>query len=287
MQVSLFTKVLSERPFEDVIEIAADLGFDAIEPRGREPHLPVDTPPDAVADYAEKLEARDLNVAGLATYTGGYDDCSDAEREAELEDLRRYCSMAETLGCDLVRHNPGGPAEHRASESDYETAATWMRRAADVAAEHGVRLGMEIHHGSLIETAAGTVDLIERIDRPNVGAIHDAGNMYIADVEYGKDSIETLGDRVFQVHCKGERRVEDADRAGGFELETRHGREAFQHTFLEDGANDHAPAIAALAERGYSGHLSVECHRPSDGEWSDVDIAEHELAQLRKLIESA
>lgn len=286
MQTSLFTKVLSDRPLEDVIEIAADLGFDAIEPRGREPHLPVDTPPGRVAEYADQIEATGLDVACLATYTGEYVDGSDADREAELTDLERYCEMATTLDCDLVRHNPGGPAEYQAADADYELAAEWMRRAADLAAEYDVGLAMEIHHGSLIESASGTNKLLDLIDRDNVGAIHDAGNMYIADVPYGRESVRELGDRIFHVHCKGERRVDDPDLPGAFELETKHGREGFQHTLLEEGANDHEPAVETLREIGYDGYLSVECHRHTDETWSDVEIAEHELDRVRALMET-
>ena len=45
-----------------------------------------------------------------------------------------------------------------------------------------IKIIMEIHNNSLIETADSALRLLDMIDR-NVGLIHDAGNMYI-DTDY-------------------------------------------------------------------------------------------------------
>lgn len=129
----------------------------------------------------------------LATYTGHYADPtkSDTDREADLDALDHYCDLAAALDCDLIRHNPSDLPEHRAENADYERAATWLRRAADRAAGDNVRLAVELHSVTVVESVSVAVDLFERIDRENVCAIHDAGNMYIFDVGYGADSVAT------------------------------------------------------------------------------------------------
>ena len=43
MKTVLFTKVLAERSLTEAIEIAEEIGYDGVEPMGREPHLPPDT----------------------------------------------------------------------------------------------------------------------------------------------------------------------------------------------------------------------------------------------------
>lgn len=287
MRTAVFTKLFADRDLEETVSLVADRGFDAVEPMCRNPHLSVDTPPERVDQLREQLDGHGLDVACLGTYTGHYDGKSPDEREAELDDLSRFLEMADTLGCDLVRHNPGGPPQYEASDDDYTETADWMRRAADMAAEHDIRLTLELHGGSLAESATGAMKLLDLIDRPNYGVTHDAGNMYIADVPFGHESIETLRDRILHVHVKGERRIEDPTLEGAFEFETRNGIETFQHTLLDEGANCHEPVFEALRDIGYDGYASVECHRQTSDEWTDTAIAEYELDRISDLLERA
>ncbi|WP_435320862.1 sugar phosphate isomerase/epimerase family protein [Haloarchaeobius sp. TZWSO28] len=285
MKTALFTKVLGERSLTEVVDIAAEMGYDGVEPMGREPHLPPETPLDQVEHLRARLDEHGLDVPCFATYTGGYVDTTDEEREAALADLRHCLEIATTLDCGLVRHSVEGPPVRHAVESDFETAAAWFRRAADLADEYDIRLAVEIHAHKLTETTESTLKLLEMVDRDNVGAIHDAGNMFIVDAPYGPETVERLGDRLFHVHVKDERRVDDDSLPGTFELETRHGLELFQPRRLGDGDVDHRPLIAALADAGYDGSLTVECHVPTDDPDSDLDVARHELAVLREYLD--
>ncbi len=190
------------------------------------------------------------------------------------------------MEADLLRHGVRGPPERHAEPHQYEEAAAWYQQAADLAADYGKTLGIEIHAHTLTETAQTTADLIDEIDRGNVGAIHDAGNMYIVDTDFGRESIEILGDRLVHVHVKDELRVDDADRRGAFESETPNGTERFQPRLLGHGGADHGELIAALAAHGYDGYLSNECHMPTDDVWTDVAIAAHEREAMDRLIET-
>lgn len=282
MKTALFTKVLAERSLTEAIEIAGEIGYDGVEPMGREPHLPPDTSLDRAREFRALLDEHGLEVPCLATYTGGYVDVSDDEREAELADLERYLELADALDCDLVRHGVGGPPVREVAESDFEVAASWLGRAADRAAEHDVRLAVEIHAHKLTETTESTLKLLDTVGRDNVGAIHDAGNMYIVDAPYGPETVDRLGDRLFHVHVKDERRVDDDSLPGVFELETRHGPELFQPRRLGEGAVDHRPLFEALAESGYDGSLTAECHVPTDDADADIAVARHERDALRE-----
>lgn len=282
MQISLFSKVLADRPLHEAIRRAAEMGFDGVEIMARSPHFPVETPVSEARRLREQLDEYGLSVPCLATYTGGYGDASRAESEDELARLEGFLELSVALDCDLVRHGPNGPQPHEATADDFERAAGWMRRAADLAAEYGRTLAVEIHAGKLTETAESTLRLLELIDRENVGAIHDAGNMFITDDDYGPASVERLGEQLEHVHVKDERRVDDERLPGAFTVDTQRGPRAFQPRLLGDGAVDHEPLVRALEEAGYEGHLTAECH-VAQGEGDDVRIAEHELAALRRL----
>jgi sugar phosphate isomerase/epimerase len=282
---SVFTKIFADRTLSDTFEIAADIGFDGVEPMCREPHASEDTSPEQVRDWKDQLADLGLSVPCLATYTGHYVGKDDDECEAELDSLERFLEMADVLDCDLVRHWTGGPSLYEAGDEHFEEAAHWMRRAADRAAAYDKTLAIEIHAGGLTETADSTVNLLERIDRDNVGAIHDAGNMYIVDTDFGSESVSTLADWLSHVHVKDEVRVDDGSLPGAFEVETRHETETFRHTMLGQGETDHEPLFEALVERGYDGYVSAECHVPQNEAGDDTVIAKHELREIDALLE--
>lgn len=286
MKTAIFTKVFGDQRLDDVIDSAADLDYDAVELMCREPHFGVETDDERALDLKARLDANDLDVACLATYTGKYVGKTDDEREAALERLTRFLELAEIVDCPRVRHGPGGPPSRNADDEAYRTAAKWMRRAADVAADYDATLLMEIHSNTIVESVADAERLLSTIDQENVGVIHDAGNMYISDVEYGRDSVEQLGNNLRHVHVKDERRA-DSRQPGHFELETRHGTETFEPRLLGEGDVDHGPLFEALAERGYDGYVTAECHRPPDDETSATAIARHERAEIERLWERA
>jgi sugar phosphate isomerase/epimerase len=280
MQTSIFSKVLGDRSFEDACEIAAEIGYDGIEPRGRPPHLPAETTDAEARRYRELLDDLGLDVPCLATYSGHYVGKDPAECEGELSTLERFCELAELLGTDLIRHGPGGPAPFEATEEDYEFGARWMRRAADLAGEYDKRIAIEIHADTILESASQAVDFLERVDRDNLGVIHDAGNMFIAGEAYGPESIETLGDRLFHVHVKDERMVDGPDGSSHFEHDRADGPRYFAPTLLGEGEVDHGPLFEALADAGYDGFLTAECHLPQAEEGDDARIAEHEYEAM-------
>lgn len=285
MQTALFTKVLGDRSLHEACEVAAEVGYDGVEPMGREPHLGVETTDDEVRRLRAHLDDLGLDVPCLATYTGFYVG-EDAETcEGELSKLERYCEFADLLDVELVRHSPGGPSPYEASDEDYEEAARWMRRAADLAAGYDKRLGMEIHGNTLVESAADAVRLLDLVDRDNVGVIHDAGNMYLCGEAYGPASVERLGDRLRHVHVKDERSVDDAGGVGRFERETGDGTAYFEPALLGEGDVDHGRLFRALREAGYDGFLTDECHVPQDDEHDGAFVARHEHEALERAID--
>jgi sugar phosphate isomerase/epimerase len=286
MQTAIFTKVFGGRGLYDACSVAADVGYDAVELMGRAPHFGPETSDERARELRAHLDDLGIEVSSIASYTGGYVDQSDEACEAELADLERFCELADIVGCDLIRHGPDGPPEFRATEDDYERAATWMRRAADIAASYEKEIAVEVHALKLTETPATTREFIDRIDRDNVGAIHDGGNMYIVGTDFGHDSVAELGDRLRHVHVKDEIQVAD-DGPGVLEIERPDGTERFQPRLLDEGAVDHAPLFEALVDREYEGYVVAECAVSPHDTLTDRRIAECELAAMERLERAA
>lgn len=287
MRTSLFTKLFSERDLPEACTLAAEIGYDAVEFMGRDPHLSSETSDDAARSLREQLDELGLAVSCIASYTGNYVGKSDSDCTEQLDELERFCELAPILGTDAIRHGPGGPPAFRATESHYEEGAQWMQRAADLAADHGIELLVEIHGNTIVESTADATHLLDLVDRANVSVIHDAANMYIRAEAHGSASIEELGDHLGHVHVKDELRVEDTDHPARFSQENRRGTEYYEASLLGDGDIDQQAMFDTLAEAGYDGYITDECHRPPMGEMDDRAIAAHEHAALERLIARA
>lgn len=282
MKPALFTKIFDGRSLDEAIETAAEIGYDGIEIMARDPHLPPDTTLERAAEIRALVDENDLQIPCLATYTGGYSRSTDEERTDELETFERYLQLSETLEVDLLRHGAGRPPLRDATDEDFEIAAEWLRRAADLAADYDRRIGLEIHAHRLTETVDSTLRLLDLVDRDNVGAIHDAGNMFIVGDDFGPESVERLGDRLFHVHVKDISRVDDSDLEDTFPLNTDHGEELFRRELLGEGDADHGPLFDALTDAGYDGYATAETNV---ARIDPETVAEEELARLTDLIE--
>ena len=283
MQPALYSRVLGDRSVEAAVSTAAGLGYPGFDLMARAPHLPPDAADESVESLKRSLADHDLGLACVTTYTGDYVGRTDEECEADLATLEPYLEFADALGCDLLRHGPNGPPPYEATVEEFEQAAEWMRRAADLAAEYDKSLGIEIHAGKLCETTESTLALLERIDRDNVGALHDAGNLYIADASYGAESIEALGDSLFHVHAKDLERVQSDSLPDTSTIRTRHGEERLRSTLLGEGAVEFERVFEALADAGYDGYVTAE--RPPLEDTPGENVAEHELRELNRLID--
>jgi L-ribulose-5-phosphate 3-epimerase len=282
MHPAIFTKVFDDRSLDDAIESAARIGYSGVEIMAREPHFPSTASHDRAREIGSLLDDLDLVVPCLATYTGGYTTKTDEECEAELEEFERFLSLSEALDVDLLRHGPGGPSVREATDDDFERAATWLRRAADRADAYDRTIGLEIHSHRLTETTETTMRLVESVDRENVGVIHDAGNMFIVDERYGRESLDRIGDRLAHVHLKDLSRVSDRSLPDAFSLDTPRGEETFRRESLGEGDVDYGSLFGALDDAGYEGSVTTETTvRRIDRE----EVARRELDAMRGLIE--
>lgn len=282
MKISLFTLIFSKRSIQESIKLVKEIGYDGVELWGGEPHFPPGTMVEQAKEIRSMLDYFELEVPNIGSYVGDFSTLSDSECEKTYEDLERYLNLMDIIKCDMIRVGCGGPNAFLAKPFHYDKALYWMGKCADLAGHYNRKIVMEIHNGSLIETIESADDFIKRLKKDNVGFIHDAGNMYITDTDYGSKSVELLKDKIFHVHIKDERRVDDDTLPGAFRNRTVYGDEVFQQKLLGEGAVDHFQLLKGLMGIGYKGFLSSECHAPAD----DIDKAKHELGEIRKQIQT-
>jgi sugar phosphate isomerase/epimerase len=284
MKISVASKVLKDRAPEEVVDLAAALGYGGIEWFCLPQHLPPDTPPARVAALGRRTRDAGLETVCLSTYVGGFADLDDAGCAEQLRRFAQYVEIATQLECPLLRLWPddmGKTLREPVGDALIDRVASYFQRAADSAAEAGVRIAAEMHQTIGVDVQL-LVRLLDAVRRPNVGVIYDPGNVYLAGHPYGREVTEPLAAHILHVQLKEASLSrptpphladEPALRLGGdFDL------------LIGEGEVDVALVLAALDQIGYSGWCSVESHALPRPGLDSAGIAAAELATLRSLL---
>jgi sugar phosphate isomerase/epimerase len=149
-----------------------------------------------------------------------------------------------------------------------------MKKSAQYAGCFQKKLVMEMHHGTLCDSAASSLRLLAMIGEENVGLTLDPVNLYQVPVDYGEEAIAALGKNIFNVHVKDivQLRTGDYPYSFPYSYYARHiGRFAkvvppspdrperyYCHRRINAGGVDWAHVLKSLKAHGYRGRLIVE-----------------------------
>ncbi len=187
--------------------------------------------------------------------------------DAELE-LRGWIDAAARFGHDLLRITAGSPASRGDEPADVlvERLVGPMCRAADYAADRGIRLALE-NHGDL--RVKDILALFDAVDRPaTLGVCLDNVNL----IRVGDDMAEgtrALAPRTFLVQLK-DHLAGDPTVTGGP-----------VSTALGDGAADLDGVIGILAAAGFDGPVCVELASLGPDDVDELAMIEQSVTWLR------
>jgi sugar phosphate isomerase/epimerase len=269
------------------LPIVKAMGFDAVE-------VGVDEDADAstARDLAREIEDRGLQIGSVRAGGALYPALSGPRARRRLDNAIRYAGWvgAPIVNSAIVSPDtyPGGPGSGRqgeqvsqggsrtASEQDFVSTAEHLRAAGRIASDVNVTIAIEVHQGSIADNSTSTLHLLDLVDRNNVGANPDLGNIYW-QYEYPDETAEAaivaLAARAVYWHCKNLKRQHIPELHRSF----------FQRVPLPDGDLDYRFAIAAMLDAGYEGYLSVEGARDGDQLSQDrrgIDYVKSLLAEL-------
>lgn len=227
----------------EAMEFFASLGLEGIEIRcAADGHLD----PETADPFRLEMIAHAAHRAGIviACLTPYYKDFSSLEATAAtVNGLRQTCLAAEHLECRLVRASGGiWPAQNREREDIWDRTCYGLQQAADIAIQHGVRLALENHAGTLTQTAADMVAMVQQVDRPNFGILMDHFWVVAAGQEDPLEAVALQAPHVLHCHMKNLVWVDGKPRASS----------------LDEGEIDWLPVLRILREHGYDGYLSDE-----------------------------
>jgi sugar phosphate isomerase/epimerase len=227
-------------PFAELVQLAKEVGYSAVCMRASAGGI--GTPRRELERMRGEVERAGLCVS-MVTADADVPLNNDHGPDS-LRDIGPSLDVAEALNCDLIR-------VCLKTEIDIEHA----QRAADLAAERKIRLAHQCHTTTLFETVERSLEVLEKIGRPNFGLIYEPANLMLCQQSYGLDTLQRFRPWLMNVYVQNHR----LDPAGPVELETWClGVRRFQHIPIwEPGGVDFPNVIAALNTIGYQGFVTV------------------------------
>lgn len=245
--------------------LARELGCAALSMRASQ--LSIDTPTERVREARETLDSLGLRVS-MVTGTVSL-AANDAQATEPLRRITPHLDLAERLGCTLVRVMMHG-----------EEDIPWAQRAADAAAERGIRLAHQTHVGTMCETVDAALEVVTRVGRPAFGLTYEPSNLLVCGSEYGPDALRRLAPHVFNVYFQNWHAHPD----GALAIRTNAGVIRADQIPLDDRRGVDLDAVfAGLREIGWAGYATVHQALMPD---QDVrtECARH-VAALRPYVE--
>lgn len=256
--------------FDCIQFVGSETEADCFEPLSR--YWYKDDPIDEQAERARKM--LDEHGLGVSCYTldsnfAAYDE--DAFDET-VADCILELDIAEILGTDTIRLDPRStlPEEHQKNpDLDFvlERVCEGMQEVADVAADRGIKVGVE-NHGRLLGRTRQVLRMVKLVDRPNFGVNLDYSNFRIV---FGEDHIEAtrlLAPYVVHVHAKDHylrsTEPENAEEEGWRRTLAEDSVEWFRPCVAGTGDMDLPKVFSIVHDAGYDGTISLEISLPDD-----------------------
>jgi L-ribulose-5-phosphate 3-epimerase len=185
----------------------------------------------------------------------------DAAFERELELLRASIRVARKLDAPIVRSYSfrrddmvglGNPSPRLPKGGDVpaerlEQIATKMRRAAQMAADEGLVLGLENVRSCWGNSGHNTGKILDAVGHPALQAMWDPGNDFVSGGDPNAEGYEAVRGRICLVHVKDAHVVDPATGLTAWDP-------------VGKGEVGWRDQFDLLARDGYTGPLSLETH---------------------------
>ena len=166
---------------ETIISNCEKTGFAGVELRtthkhGVEPSLSKQQREEVMKRFADSK----VRLVSLGT-TCEYESPDSAMVEKNIEETRRWCELAQDLGCLGVKVRPNGFPRDVPHGQTLEQIGHALAKCGEIARDHGVEIWMEVH-GEGTQIAANARQILSVANHPRVGA---CWNSNPTDVENG------------------------------------------------------------------------------------------------------
>jgi hexulose-6-phosphate isomerase len=245
-----------DKTVSECMKLAKQAGFDGIElALSEDGEIRLNSSEKEIAAIKQRAEDCGLELTSLASglyWTYSFTSAMEEKREKAYSIATKQIEVAAWLGVDTVLIIPGAVgvdfipgSEVVPYDAAYDYALEGISRLADVAAQHGIHIGLENVWNKFLLSPLEFRNFIDSVGSPYVGAYLDVGNV-IAN-GYPEHWIAILNKRIRKVHFKDYRR-----QAGGL------------HGFVDllAGDVDYPSVVQQLHAIGYDDYVIAEMIPP-------------------------
>ncbi|MBI4904892.1 MAG: sugar phosphate isomerase/epimerase [Acidobacteria bacterium] len=224
MRVGVFTALLSQFSLDQVIEKLKSIGISTVElGTGNypgDPHIQLSLLENKtkLKEFKQKLDDNGISISALSCHGEPLHPDSDiAKKNTEVN--RKSILLAEKLGVPVVIDFSGCPGDSDKAKYpnwvtspwpphyqellkwqwEKKTIPYWSKRA-QFAADHGVKVAIEMHPGFIVYSPETMLKLREACG-PAIGCNYDPSHMFWQGID-PIAAIRVLGDSIFHVHAK-------------------------------------------------------------------------------------
>ncbi|MFP4355835.1 MAG: sugar phosphate isomerase/epimerase family protein [Phycisphaerae bacterium] len=238
-----------ERPLFDILPTLAEAGYDAAEIWA--PHA-MQLEPEQLVRTRGQMDQLGIGASLISPYFD-FTTSSQTARDS-LGTGRRCVEIATVLGASGIRCFTGKVGSAEATERQWDLAVANLQKLAALAEPAGLFLACETHSRNLMDTPESAKDLMQRVDRPNVGLIFQPGTF---GPETCYDALDMLWPWTRHVHANN--------------------RKGDQPALLADGDIDYRRIFQQLRQAGVDGYVSIE--------WMGDDVEQVARAEAAWLAE--
>jgi sugar phosphate isomerase/epimerase len=224
LKIGVFTPLLSDLALDQVLRKLKSYQIRTVElgtgnyPGDSHCKLSMLDNPSHLSEFKRQLADEDFTISALSCHGNPlHPDRRRAERDQEIS--RNTIILAERLGVSVVVDFSGCPGDSPDAKapnwvtcpwpSEYSeilkwqwedvVAPYWMKHAR-FAADHGVRIAIEMHPGFVVYNPE-TLLKLRAIAGPYLGCNYDPSHMFWQGID-PVAAIRVLGDAIFHVHAK-------------------------------------------------------------------------------------
>jgi sugar phosphate isomerase/epimerase len=285
MRVGVFTPLLSQLPLPAVLDKLKKLNIATVElgtgnyPGDAHCKLAMLDDAKALGDFKELLADHGASISGLSCHGNAlHPDKARAQRDSDVS--RRTILLAEKLSIPTVVDFSGCPGDSPTAAQPNWVTCPWPPEYLDVlkwqwdevvtpywtehgqfAADHGVRIAIEMHPGFVVYSPE-TMLRLRSIAGPAVGCNFDPSHLFWQGID-PIAAVRVLGDAIFHVHAKDTQLYPaNLPRTGVLDTkpytDERHRGWIFRTCGYGHGAEWWKEFVSTLRMYGYDDVLSIE-----------------------------
>lgn len=201
----------------------------------------------------------DYSTLDTIRVTGGI--APDSTWEQNRKNIQTSVALTQRLGLKLVTFHAGF-LPHDERDPNFAKLKQRLSEVAEMFSARGIALGLETGQ----ETAPALADLLQHLNRPNVGVNFDPANMLLYDKGNPIEALRTLGPWIRQVHIKDALRTKVPGTWG-------------EEVMAGTGEVDWPAFFATLQEVGFNGDLGIE-REAGDRRVADIRAAREMVEKI-------